>query len=199
MGTSKELSSLEKHQRSRMKKFTAEIPDDCVRTHLADVMCREAGHKREIKKLRRVVKFQSELSPIFASLIDKQVEALHSKNDKYFADTVQPMAEKLSEKKKQASHGGKIRWAKDPKSAAKRLVKAEFDQWQIGKKKHKSGAAFAEWARESFPALQSSKVVEKWVTAWRKDRKKTKQGLPSGIQPTLLIGAVKPKEESADN
>ena len=60
----------------------------------------------------------------------------------------------------------------DPKQAAKVKAKELWERWQDGHETHKSGAAFALHIVNKLPDLESVKVVEKWVTQWRKDRKK---------------------------
>lgn len=70
--------------------------------------------------------------------------------------------------------GANARLARDPKQAAKAEAFKLWQDWQAGRARHKSGAAFARHVIEACPAIESSKVVERWVTQWRKDAKAKK-------------------------
>ena len=59
--------------------------------------------------------------------------------------------------------------ANDPKQAAKTEAFKLWQQWQQGKALHKSGAAFARHVIATLPAIESSKVVERWVTDWQRN------------------------------
>ncbi|MBN8737663.1 MAG: hypothetical protein J0H27_15530 [Xanthomonadales bacterium] len=63
--------------------------------------------------------------------------------------------------------------ARDPKQAAKAKAFKLWQDWQTGRVRHKSGAAFARHVVDTLP-IESTKTVERWVTQWRKDAKATK-------------------------
>jgi hypothetical protein len=58
---------------------------------------------------------------------------------------------------------------KDPKQAAKEQAFKLWQAWQSGKETHKSGAAFARHVVGLLPAIESTKTVERWCTAWRNE------------------------------
>ena len=54
--------------------------------------------------------------------------------------------------------------------AAKQAAKELFEQWQAGKKMFVSGAAFARHVVDcSHGVLTNPRVVERWVTGWRRE------------------------------
>jgi hypothetical protein len=59
--------------------------------------------------------------------------------------------------------------AKSPKQADKSRVFALWQEWQEGKFRFRSAAHFARHIMDEFPTLQNQKVIEGWVTAWRRD------------------------------
>lgn len=61
--------------------------------------------------------------------------------------------------------------ARDPKQAAKAQAYKLWQDWQLGSARFKSGAEFARHVVEVLPAIESTKVVERWVTQWRKGAK----------------------------
>ena len=67
-----------------------------------------------------------------------------------------------------AQEGAARKLANDPKQAAKAEAFKLWQQWQQGKTRHSSGAAFARHVIESYPAIISTKVVERWVTDWQR-------------------------------
>lgn len=70
-----------------------------------------------------------------------------------------------------ALKGARAKLATDPKQAAKAEAFKLWQDWQVGKTRYKSGAAFARHVVETFRAIESTKAVERWVTQWRKDAK----------------------------
>ena len=75
--------------------------------------------------------------------------------------------------RKRAAHAGnRAKIASDPKQAAKAEAFKLWQQWQQGMALHKSGAAFARHVIATLPAIESSKVVERWVTDWQRDADK---------------------------
>lgn len=68
-----------------------------------------------------------------------------------------------------AQEGAARKLANDPKQAAKAEAFKLWQQWQQGKTRHSSGAAFARNFVESHPAITSTKVVERWVTDWQRN------------------------------
>lgn len=78
-----------------------------------------------------------------------------------------------SHAKAMAKKGAAARLATDPKQAAKAEIKLLWSQWQDGRASFKSGAAFAFHAVNQFPDIESVKVVERWATAWLKEKRNT--------------------------
>lgn len=58
----------------------------------------------------------------------------------------------------------------DGKQAAKLEAFNRWMAWQNGNATHKSGAAFARYIVETLP-IESTKTVERWMQAWRKEMK----------------------------
>ena len=73
--------------------------------------------------------------------------------------------------------GAKKRWEEDKTQTAKKLVRAEWDQWQrlrksdpdLAKKLYRSQAAFVRAMLERNPVLTSFKVLDGWCTGWKKE------------------------------
>jgi hypothetical protein len=70
--------------------------------------------------------------------------------------------------------GGDNKNARDPKQIAKAEAFKLWEDWQAGRARHKSGAAFARHVVDKLPLIESTKTVERWVTQWRKDAKAMK-------------------------
>lgn len=71
----------------------------------------------------------------------------------------------------QAVKAARAKLANDPKQAAKAKAFKLWQQWQTGVERHRSGAAFARHVVKVLPTLESTSVVERWVTRWRRDAK----------------------------
>jgi hypothetical protein len=76
---------------------------------------------------------------------------------------------------KRASEGGRMRAIRSPKFDAKMRARSMFYEWQAGKTRHKSSAAFARHVIAKLPIIENPKTVERWVTQWREDDKARKQ------------------------
>lgn len=72
-----------------------------------------------------------------------------------------------------AKKGAQARLEKDPKQIAKANAKELWRKWQDGMVIFKSGAAFGRHIVSTMPDIESPTVVERWVTAWRRERKST--------------------------
>lgn len=65
--------------------------------------------------------------------------------------------------------GAQRKLENDKKQAAKRDIRALWQDWQTGKTKYRSAAAFAKAALEQVPEIENNKSVERWCTAWRRE------------------------------
>ena len=70
------------------------------------------------------------------------------------------------ERKRKDRHGGLVRAANDPKHAAFREVRKEWEGWRH-KKRYK--AAFARAMLEKYPILESQKTIEDKCREWEKE------------------------------
>lgn len=68
--------------------------------------------------------------------------------------------------------GATARHANDPKQAAKKSCKAEWDDWQNGLTAYTSKAEFARTCLDTHPELTSENVVTGWCREWEKERQK---------------------------
>lgn len=73
---------------------------------------------------------------------------------------------------RQAGSGAAVKLARDPKQAAKADAFKLWQEWQTGKARHRSGAAFARHVIDTLPTIESEKTVERWTRQWAKDAKK---------------------------
>lgn len=64
--------------------------------------------------------------------------------------------------------------ANDPKQAAKAEAFKLWQEWQAGRARYKSGAAFARHVIETYPILEDPVSAGRWVTQWRKHAKAKK-------------------------
>ncbi|MEO6927048.1 MAG: hypothetical protein ABI129_10320 [Rhodanobacter sp.] len=60
--------------------------------------------------------------------------------------------------------------ANDPKQAAKVEAAKLWRDWQTGRMRHKSGAAFARFICEKYPVLESPTTVERWARKWAAEK-----------------------------
>lgn len=72
--------------------------------------------------------------------------------------------------------GATAKHASDPKQAAKKSCKAEWDDWQNGLTAYTSKAEFARTCLDTHPDLTSENVVTGWCREWEKERQRQKQG-----------------------
>lgn len=68
--------------------------------------------------------------------------------------------------------GATARHANDPKQAAKKSCKAEWDDWQNGLTAYTSKAEFARMCLDTHPELTSENVVTGWCREWGKERQR---------------------------
>jgi hypothetical protein len=73
-----------------------------------------------------------------------------------------------SRAKQRVADGGRARWAKDPKTAEKSLVKSCWDQWRGDRKRYRSKAAFSRDMLQKCEHLTSQKQIEDWCRKWEK-------------------------------
>lgn len=73
-----------------------------------------------------------------------------------------------------AKRGAAAKLANDPRQKDKPKVKEMWEEWDLGKVKYKSGAAFSRHVVAN-TSLQNEKTVERWVTAWRKEKKDSRK------------------------
>jgi hypothetical protein len=73
-----------------------------------------------------------------------------------------------------ALKGARAKLAADPKQAAKAEAFKLWQDWQAGKTRHKSGAAFARHVVKAIRVIENTKTVERWVTQWSKHAKAAK-------------------------
>lgn len=66
--------------------------------------------------------------------------------------------------------GATAKHANDPKQAAKKSCKAEWDDWQNGLTAYTSKAEFARTCLDTHPELTSENVVTGWCREWEKER-----------------------------
>lgn len=59
----------------------------------------------------------------------------------------------------------------DPKQQAKVEARRMWEDWQEGRTRHKSGAAFARYVVNSIPIIESEETVKRWDREWRKETK----------------------------
>ena len=60
------------------------------------------------------------------------------------------------------------KWAKDPKTHEKSLVKECWLEWQKDKSRYKTQISFAKDMLDKFTNLTSTKVIERWCSEWKK-------------------------------
>ena len=60
------------------------------------------------------------------------------------------------------------KWAKDPKTQEKSLVKECWLEWQKDKSRYKTQISFAKDMLDKFTNLTSTKVIERWCSEWKK-------------------------------
>lgn len=70
----------------------------------------------------------------------------------------------------QARTGAIAKLANDPVQAAKPAAHKLWMDWQSGRTKHRSGAAFCRFVVEECPAITDPRTVERWCQEWRKNR-----------------------------
>lgn len=68
--------------------------------------------------------------------------------------------------------GATARHASDPKQAAKKSCKAEWDDWQNGLTTYTSKSKFARMCLDTHPELTSENVVTGWCREWEKERQR---------------------------
>ncbi len=72
------------------------------------------------------------------------------------------------QKKSQARSGAKAKLAKDPKQAAKSLVKECWDKWQQKPISYKGKSAFAKDMMTKYEVLDSQVVITRWCSEWER-------------------------------
>jgi len=82
-------------------------------------------------------------------------------------------AKKIVDAKKQARRdlarrAAAVRLERSPKQAEKSCAHALWKDWQAGKLSFRSGAGFARYVMDKVPGLRNQKVIEGWVTGWRR-------------------------------
>lgn len=68
--------------------------------------------------------------------------------------------------------GANAKHANDPKQAAKKSCKAEWDDWQRGLTAYTSKAEFARMCLDTHSELSSENVVTGWCREWEKERQR---------------------------
>ncbi len=78
---------------------------------------------------------------------------------------------------KHRRQGAASKMARDPVQTAKGDVFKLWQDWRAQRARFDNGADFARRAVAKFPAIKSTKTVERWVTHWRReaDAKRRKQ------------------------
>lgn len=69
--------------------------------------------------------------------------------------------------------GASAKLARDPKHAVKPEIFKLWKAWQTGKIICKSGAEFARKAVERYPVIESPVTVQRWVTLWTRESRKS--------------------------
>jgi hypothetical protein len=69
--------------------------------------------------------------------------------------------------KLQPKEAADARWANDPKRAAKEQALQQWKDWQAGKSRHASNAAFARHIVET-TVITDTGTVQRWIREWRK-------------------------------
>lgn len=75
---------------------------------------------------------------------------------------------KKEARRETARKGAAAKLERSPKQAAKSQAFKLWEDWQANKLRFRSGAAFALYVVKELPELTSPKVVEGWVTEWRR-------------------------------
>lgn len=70
--------------------------------------------------------------------------------------------------------GARVTLSRSPAAKVKPEARKLWQDWQAGRTRYKSGAAFARHVVDAFPDIESTKTVERWATQWRKEAKATK-------------------------
>ena len=81
------------------------------------------------------------------------------------------VASKMQGITQQRRSGAMKKLANDPRQKEKENVRVLWGDWQTGKTKHTSGAAFARYVVDHAKFIKSEKTVERWAIAWAKESK----------------------------
>ena len=147
-----------------------ELIDDYFRT-LYELYLSKSKSKQKhgfisfVSERQRIKASKSEESDKMIKRIQDETEQLR-KEVKVQQDIFTKEVAKES-RKAVARKGGYGKVEKSPKSKAKQSIHNLWLDWQSGKTRHASGAAFCRFALETHKEIDSFDSVKKWIRAWR--------------------------------
>lgn len=105
---------------------------------------------------------------------DKDIELCEAKAELYrrLYDAKAEFLGMLSDPGTRAYLNAMAKQARDPKQIAKAAAFGLWTDWQSGKTRHKSGAAFHRYVCDQLPDITSTKTVERWCKEWHEASKK---------------------------